>query len=242
MRNRKHKRRHSQVLILTSDAVDAPLRQWKIKTWVAEVVLLIFCAMIGGVIGFFLYEGQLWQNVNAKYRTQVEELTAQNEELQAQKSSLEAQVAEQAEEIQILGDTVSQKVQAETELSETIEAQSIPSEYPLTGSASMEELTDGENPILVLHASEGSMVVATASGTVTAVNDDETYGHSVWVDHGNGYITIYRNKGDAMVSVGDSVVQGATLFIVSSDNTDLGYQMQQDGVYINPIDVLSISG
>ena len=77
----------------------------------------------------------------------------------------------------------------------------------------MEEVTEGE-PMCIFHASVGTTVVAVASGTVMAVNDDETYGHSVWVDHGNGYITIYRNKGDATVAVGDSVVQGTTLFVI----------------------------
>ena len=107
--------------------------------------------------------------------------------------------------------------------------------------ASMEEVTEGE-PMCIFHASVGTTVVAVASGTVMAVNDDETYGHSVWVDHGNGYITIYRNKGDATVAVGDSVVQGTTLFVIGEDNADLGYQMQKDGSYINPMDMLAISG
>lgn len=71
-----------------------------------------------------------------------------------------------------------------------------------------------------------------ASGTVIAINDDEIYGHSVWVDHGNGYVTIYRNKGDTTVNVEDSVVQGTTLFVIGEDNADLGYQMQKDGSYI----------
>ena len=94
----------------------------------------------------------------------------------------------------------------------------------------------------IFHASVGTTVVAAASGTVIAVNDDEIYGHSVWVDHGNGYITIYRNKGDTTVNVGDSVVQGTTLFVIGEDNADLGYQMQKGGSYINPMDMLAISG
>ena len=53
---------------------------------------------------------------------------------------------------------------------------------------------------------------------------------------------IYRNKGDATVAAGDSVVQGTTLFVIGEDNADLGYQMQKDGSYINPIDMLAISG
>ena len=150
-------------------------------------------------------------------------------------------MTEQAEEIQILSDTVSQKVQSESELSATLEKQSLPTEFPLTGSASMEEVTEGD-PMCIFHASAGTTVVAVASGTVMAVNDDETYGHSVWVDHGNGYITIYRNKGDATVATGDTVVQGTTLFVIGEDNADLGYQMQKDGSYINPMDMLEISG
>ena len=97
-------------------------------------------------------------------------------------------------------------------------------------------------PICVFTASQGTTVVATASGTVTAVNDDAEYGHNVWVDHGNGYVTIYRNQGDPSVKQGDSVVQGTTLFLIGESNTRLGYQMMKDGSYINPMDMLAISG
>ena len=38
------------------------------------------------------------------------------------------------------------------------------------------------------------------------------------------------------------MVQGTTLFVIGEDNADLGYQMQKDGSYINPIDMLAISG
>ena len=172
---------------------------------------------------------------------QVMALEEENKTLSEQNSKLEAQVTEQAEEIQILSDTVSQKVQSESELSATLEKQSLPTEFPLTGSASMEEVSEGD-PMCIFHASVGTTVVAAASGTVIAINDDEIYGHSVWVDHGNGYVTIYRNKGDTTVNVGDSVVQGTTLFVIGEDNADLGYQMQKDGSYINPMDMLAISG
>lgn len=241
MKRHKHKRKLNHVLILTSDAADANVRQFHVRAWIVEVVVLVLCVLIGGVIGYFIYEGQLWENAGRRSREQVVALEEENKTLAEQNSKLEAQVTEQAEEIQILSDTVSQKVQSESELSATLEKQSLPTEFPLTGSASMEEVTEGD-PMCIFHASVGTTVVAAASGTVMAVNDDETYGHSVWVDHGNGYITIYRNKGDATVAVGDSVVQGTTLFVIGEDNADLGYQMQKDGSYINPMDMLAISG
>ena len=226
MKRRKHKRRLNHVLILTSDAADANVKQFRVRAWIVEVVVLLLCVLVGGVIGYFVYEGQLWENAST---------------LSEQNSKLEEQVTEQAEEIQILSDTVSQKVQSESELSATLEKQSLPTEFPLTGSASMEEVSEGD-PMCIFHASVGTTVVAAASGTVIAINDDEIYGHSVWVDHGNGYVTIYRNKGDTTVNVGDSVVQGTTLFVIGEDNADLGYQMQKDGSYINPMDMLAISG
>ena len=229
------------MLILTSDAADANVKQFRVRAWIVEVVVLVLCVLIGGVIGYFIYEGQLWENANRRSYEQVVALEEENQTLTEQNNRLEAKVTEQEEEIQILSDTVSQKVQSESELSATLEKQSLPTEFPLTGSASMEEITEGE-PICIFHASVGTTVVAAASGNVIAVNDDETYGHSVWVDHGNGYITIYRNKGDATVTVGDSVVQGTTLFVIGEDNADLGYQMQKDGSYINPMDMLAISG
>lgn len=241
MKRRKHKRRLNHVLILTSDAADANVKQFHVRAWIVEVVVLLLCVLVGGVIGYFVYEGQLWENASRRSHEQVMALEEENKTLSEQNSKLEAQVTEQAEEIQILSDTVSQKVQSESELSATLEKQSLPTEFPLTGSASMEEVSEGD-PMCIFHASVGTTVVAAASGTVIAINDDEIYGHSVWVDHGNGYVTIYRNKGDTTVNVGDSVVQGTTLFVIGEDNADLGYQMQKDGSYINPMDMLAISG
>lgn len=204
MKRRKHKRRLNHVLILTSDAADANVKQFRVRAWIVEVVVLLLCVLVGGVIGYFVYEGQLWENASRRSHEQVMALEEENKTLSEQNSKLEEQVTEQAEEIQILSDTVSQKVQSESELSATLEKQSLPTEFPLTGSASMEEVSEGD-PMCIFHASVGTTVVAAASGTVIAINDDEIYGHSVWVDHGNGYVTIYRNKGDTTVNVGSVV-------------------------------------
>jgi septal ring factor EnvC (AmiA/AmiB activator) len=185
-----------------------------------------------------MYEARIWQAVSTRNEEQLQKIT----ELDEQKRELEAQVDTLQQHVQILSDTVNEKVQSEAELSAQIENQSIPTEFPLTGSASMEEAADGDNPICIFTASEGTTVVAAASGTVTAVADDEEYGHCVTVDHGNGYITMYRNKGDVNVKQGDSVVQGTTLYIITKDNDKLGYQMIQDGNYINPVEMLAING
>ena len=237
MKRSKHKRKTNHVVIVTSDAVDAKVRQFRIRPWILQVVILVMCVIIGGLIGYLVYEEKLWEV--ARQRNSEQQQTVK--ELENEKQTLLSQIDGLNDQIQILSNTVNQKVQSENELTAALEKQSLPTEFPLTGSASMQEAAEGD-PMCVFTASAGTTVVATASGTVTAVNDDADYGHSVWIDHGNGYVTIYRNKGDATVKQGDEVVQGTTLFLIGEDNTTLGYQMMKDGAYISPMDMLAISG
>lgn len=244
MQCKKHKRKTNHVVIVTSDAVDANVKQFRIKPWMAQMLTGILCIVVGALIGCLIYEEQLWE-VASRHNNELQEtmnlLEDEKQALESEKASLQLEIEGLNEQILILSETVNQKVQSETELMAALEGQYMPTEFPLTGSASMVESTEG-NPMCVFTASEGIMVVATAGGTVTAVNDDSEYGHNVWIDHGNGYITIYRNKGEAIVKLGDTVVQGTTLFLIGEDNTTLGYQMMKDGTYISPMEMLAISG
>ena len=238
MQRKKHKRKTNHVLIVTSDAVDANVKQFKIRPWILETIIIVLCVVIGAMIGYLAYEERIWEAAVQKNNAQAEAM----KELSQEKEELEAEIQNLNDKIQILSETVNQKVESEKELTAQLEKQSTPTEFPLTGSASMEEGTADDAPICIVTASEGTTVVATASGTVIAINDDAEYGHNVWVDHGNGYVTIYRNQGETSVNQGDSVVQGTTLFLIGESNTKLGYQMMKDGSYINPMDMLAISG
>ncbi len=248
MQCKKHKRKTNHVVIVTSDAVDANVRQFRVKPWMWQVVISLLCIIVGVALGCIIYEEQLWERAMEKsYELQavITELEDANKQLQTDSETMQAEYQAQIDslndQIYILSETVNQKVQSESELTAILEKQSMPTEFPLTGSASMTEIT-GETPMCEFIASEGIMVVAVASGTVTAVNDDGEYGHNVWIDHGNGYVTIYRNKGNVIVKQGDNVVQGTTLFLIGEDNTKLGYQMMKDGGYISPMEMLAISG
>ncbi len=238
MQRKKHKRKTNHVLIVTSDAVDANVKQYRIRPWILETVIIILCVVIGAMIGYLAYEEKIWEAAVQKNNVQTEAM----ETLSREKEDLEAEIQSLNNKIQILSETVNQKVESEKELTEQLEKQSTPTEFPLTGSASMEEGMAEETPICIFTASQGTTVVATASGTVIAVNDDAEYGHNVWVDHGNGYVTIYRNQGDPSVKQGESVAQGPTLFLSGESNTRLGYQIMKDELYINPMDMLAISG
>ncbi|MCR2049822.1 peptidoglycan DD-metalloendopeptidase family protein [Acetatifactor muris] len=244
MGRNRHKRKNSHVVIVTSDAADGRMKQFRIRPWILQVIIIILCVIIGALIGYFSYKKDIWT-------AKLQQTTEQNEViavLEQEKADLEAQIAGLNEEIaglnekiQILSETVSQKVQTETALSEQLEKEYLPTRLPLSERATMEDMAEGEL-MCVFAAAPNSMVVATASGTVTAVNEDAEYGNNVWIEHGNGYTTIYRNQGEVKVKVGETVTQGTTLFLITEESSKLGYQMMKDGEYVNPMDMLNISG
>lgn len=59
-----------------------------------------------------------------------------------------------------------------------------------------------------ISAAEGSPVVAALGGTVIDVEDNETYGKMVEIDHGQGVVTLYAHAKDITVKTGDTVKQG----------------------------------
>lgn len=237
MFRRKHKRKVSRIIIFTTDAVDAKTHQLRIHPWIMGFLTLIICCMLGAVIGYAVYEEQIWEMDRAKDEERVAALNALEEE----KSSLEAEIEELNVKLEVLSETVNSQSQAAEELQSQLDQQSIPTDYPLTGSAGIEEITEGD-PMVIFTASDGSTVIASAKGTVLSVEEDEIYGNRIVVDHGNGYMSIYRNKGESQVREGDEVAKGTTLLLIGGDNKQLGYQIMKDGTYINPMDMLSING
>lgn len=248
MKTRKHKRRINRVVIVASDAVDTGVRQVRLNQQAIWILVIVLCVGIGYVLGRILYEeqykAQIWENANKK----IEEVQELNRQLQGeletaerQRLDLESEIIALNGKIDILSDTVNQKTEAENSLKEQMVQQSTPSLFPMTGSASIEEIAEGE-PTCILNGTEGTTVVAAANGVVTAVEEDPDYGSRVTVDHGNGYVTIYRNKGECLVKAGDTVVQKTTLFVIGSSNTKLSYQIQKNGEFINPMQMIEISG
>lgn len=251
MKRKGHKRKNSHLVIVTSDATDGGVRNFRIRPWILQMIILILCVFIGALIGYFIYEKDIWQaeleqtakrnEVIGVLEEEKAKLQGEIEELNGQIEGLNEQIDDLNEDIKLLSNTVDQKVESERQLLERLEQQSLPSKFPLNSGASMDASPEGEQ-ICVFNAQSGALVVATANGTVISVNDDPVYGHNVWVDHGNGYVTIYRNKGEVKVEQGKTVTQGTTLILITDSNSKLGYQIMKDGEYIDPMGMLNISG
>lgn len=193
----------------------------------ASIVLAVICRRDKEQI-------ELLEAENAEQKAEIEQLTEENADLISLREEL-------SDKVTILSDTINQKVEEE-EAMEEIRAQAhMPVGFPMSSSASLEEV-DGDNPMVKLNGSVGSSIIASADGTVISITTDSGYLHCIKIDHGNGYQSIYRNDGDAMIKEGDEVVRGAILYVIGEDNTALGYQITYDEKYIDPMELISIDG
>lgn len=104
--------------------------------------------------------------------------------------------------------------------------------YPNTG---VDLSIDGKTPF---------DVVAALDGTVTRAEVDPVAGGVVWVDHGDGMVTMYESLGSISVHEGDAVKQGTSLGAAGTSpvGKDLGvhlhFEVHKDGEPVNPTAVL----
>lgn len=237
MEPKKHKRKIKRYIILTSDATNNVDRQIRLYPSAILILILLFCGVVAAGI-LYVAENDLFQSMAAQNQ---QRQTLMLQDLEEKNKALEEEVKNLSSNVIVLSETLQQKVDSETKLQAELTELSLPTDFPLNRAASITESTEG-NPMCIFAASEGSFVIAAAKGTVIAVEDDAEYGHSITIDHGNGYVTVYKNKGDVQVKVGDEIMKGMTLYIVGEENTSLGYQMMLEETYINPMEMLAISG
>ena len=248
MEPKKQKQKKNHVVIVTSDADDAKVKQFQIRPWLLWLMIITLCLVIGVGFGYLLYEDQIWEAANQKIAGHQEKVTEMELQLlnQQNEAAEEAKKYEEVidgleEELELLKSTVNlQKVEAE-ELKAGLDKMYNPTLLPLTGGATIEVISEGE-PMCTFSATEGALVVAAASGTVKEIVEDQEQGYMVAIDHGNGSVTIYRNAEVPKVKQGDVVTQGMTIYVIGGDNLKLGYQIKKDDVYINPMDIIEIEG
>lgn len=91
-------------------------------------------------------------------------------------------------------------------------------------------------------AEAGMSVVATAAGTVIAVNEDGRLGVTVQIEHANGYVTTYASlHPETQVAVGDRVDAGTVIGTVGNTSLNeaglgahLHFSVTHDGEIIDP--------
>ncbi len=101
-----------------------------------------------------------------------------------------------------------------------------------------------------ISAEDGATVVSVADGTVADVRVDPLWGTVVSVDHGDGIVSIYKNLSDTLpegIESGAFIEEGGVLGAVSSgalveigETSHLHLEVMADGVYVDPVETLSI--
>lgn len=101
------------------------------------------------------------------------------------------------------------------------------------------------NPAIVIAASEGENITASADGRVLSVFEDAQLGHGITIDIGNGYELTYGQLKDIMVLQGDMVSAGDVLGKVaaptkyySEEGPNVYFKLTKDGVPVNPLSCL----
>lgn len=259
MEFRRHKSKVSYTIMIISDSAKKHIKKFHLKAKTASILSIVFFIVFVVLICYVVYSSIILSDSVDRSRNQVEQINQlknDNEVLTNANDELSAKIS-------ILSDTVNQKVEAEQALEAQKEEMYFPRGFPLSGSAQIKtadtaapadnnedededaqtEMTaDADSKEVIFMATEGINVVASGSGTVVSVDSDTGYGNFVSIDHGNGYISTYRNNGSVVVKTGAEVERGAILFVIGPDNKELGYRIQKDGTYIDPMEMIEING
>lgn len=231
------KRKSKFALLVVSEKEDGTIKKYNISSTVVEVTAAVLFVLLVAIICKFVYDTITIKDARKEIVNQIvtiNDLTDENEALSVENDTLSSKVA-------VLSETVSKKAATEDAISQETIENALPKGFPLSGSATMKEAEEGE-PMLIFTASNGTNVITTGTGTVISVDADEVYGTRIVVDHGNGYKSIYRNNGAALVKNGEELGKGYILFSVGEDNQELGYQIMQDDEYIDPMLLIDING
>lgn len=97
------------------------------------------------------------------------------------------------------------------------------------------------NPAMLISASEGTEVFASAAGTVTDVGKSSEYGHYVTVDAGDGFEITYGQLFDISTEVGEQLEAGDRIAMVAyptrayiEEGDNLYFKLTQNGTAVDP--------
>ena len=245
-----HKKTRNQgrfTLMLVPEGTKRETRRIRIQSRTIWTLLSFGALILVLLTGFGVYGLRNIAEESAiliKTQSAMNAMKQENEELILANEELNNKVT-------ILSDTINQKVEEEAVVKAEQEEQSIPKGFPLSGTATVTEANANEAagegaiviPMVIFEAAAGTNVIAAGDGTVVYSGVDDTdYGNMIKIDHGNGYLSVYRNAADAKVEEGDQVKRGTLLFEMNENTTKLGYEILKDDQFIEPLTMLEIAG
>lgn len=239
-KQKKKKKKVKYSILFVPDVATADVKRFamsmKVVTTICVGIALIIAASL--IYCYFLTNHLLVANTSMNtLRTQVDTLNTEKQALITENEELH-------EKVMILSDTINEKVQQEEAREAELAKQYLPTGFPLKGTATYNETVKSidEQPAAMFTTAMGTKVIATASGTVSAIAGEEESGYIIMIDHGNGYFSVYRNGSSPRVSEGDKVTSDTILFIIDEGCEELGYQIIENDAYIDPLTLMEIYG
>ncbi len=93
-----------------------------------------------------------------------------------------------------------------------------------------------------LPGTTGTPVIATRGGVVTTAVFHKTCGNHIWINHGNGYKSVYMHLDTMIVSVGQYVQAGQQIGTLGNTGGSTGphlhFGIVENGVYIDPMPLI----
>ncbi len=249
MKRQRHKHKESFSILLISNTGRSG-RQFHFSLLTFRL-FLIFLLLICITLGCLSY---LFMTQRRNMAALKEQLTIQEQlvlQLEEEKAALDVERKTLAAENETLHQAISASVQAreqEEALAETEsraeQDPSFPSLYPSTDTGMLLRSYSEEQPYLALNTHTEGKVIAAGSGAITAIRSDDTYPIIIEMDHGNGYQTRYMCHQEAELNTeeGAQAKAGDALLTITTDNTQLDYQVLHEGSPIDPLMVLDAKG
>lgn len=232
---------HFTVLLVPSD--NKRVREFRLTYTTAVLVpVLIVCLILAFVLTYARSSGENENLLIENEKALEDAKTAKDENI-----LLQAEIEELNGLLAKAQTTLDEKNAAEAVLSEENTQKSIPDAFPVAGGVGVPTEYTEQNPFIQFTVGEKTRIIATAAGNVASVIETVDGANEIKVDHGNGYVSTYTCKGMAIVNVGDAVIRTSTLILSESaegaeENIVLTYQLEFNGVSIDPMSMIEVNG
>ena len=235
-KKKKRKRKVRYSVLFVPDSANAKVKSYGLSHTMLSVLTMSFLVLVCAIIIYGYYVSNHMVIAN----TSIQLLKEQLKGLEDEKAQLETANKELSEKVSILSDTVNNQEEAR----KTQDEKYNPTGFPLKGTAAYsEDMKDDQGkPMVLFTAAVGTEVIAAGGWQVLEITSDGTYGYCIAIDHGNGYVSYYRDFSTPCVSEGDEVTRTTVLYKIEAGGENLGYQISQDDTFIDPLEIMEIYG
>jgi murein DD-endopeptidase MepM/ murein hydrolase activator NlpD len=253
MKQQRHKHKESFSILLISHT-GRESRQFHISLFSFRLFLLfllLLCVLIGYAVYCFLQSDSgredLLMQIASRDQT-IADMEKEKTALKEEADTLEQEKLILESELDTMRNAIAagvEKAEAQAAEEEGPQADTtFPSLYPSTGSGILVSSYSEEQPYISISAHSEGSIIAAGDGTVSAITSDDTYPQIIEVTHASGYTTRYmcRQETELKTQEGAQVLAGDTLLTITTNETQLDYQVILNNEPVDPLTVIEAKG